>query len=395
MRLNQAYRNPYLWILLGVAALSLVLWSLLSREPTYGGKTVYQLALSLHSPDPTEIAKATKGLQALGTNAVPTLIRMLNARDSVTSRLVWEHSGWLGNKVQRILTNRIPPPQRHSSRSASLKALTLLGTNATAAIPALEPLLMEGQQQEVFQIAHTLGAIRADAIPALAQGLRHTNALVRQASGIALANTGPAAAPAIDPLIATLNDTNLYASENAARALGAIGTNALPAILQALDTGTPQATLMAVKALRFMHPLRRLAAHPLHRLLAANPGPEIHAEAILTLGEIIAIDPASIDIATKALKDPSPLVRRSAVAALGHFGSRASAALPDLTALLREESPDGRKEILISLGKIGGLATNQLEAVRSCLADPNLEIRTGATNCLNRLGLLQSVSVSK
>ncbi len=390
MHFRQAYRNPFIGLLLGIVIVGLVLWSMLGREPAYGGKTVYQLAHSLHSADPIQIGKATEGLQRLGSNAAPTLIRMLDARDSVTSRFVWEHAGWLGNKAQRFLAGKIPPPQRQSSRSAALKALTLLGTNATAAIPALEALLMDGRQQEVFQIAHALGGIGKDAIPPLAHGLRHTNGLVRQASALALANVGPAAAPAIEPLIATLNDINPHARDNAARALGAIGTNALPAIIQALETGNPQTTLMAVKAIRFMHPLRRLAAPPLHGLLERNPGPEIRAEAILTLGEVIAIDPASIDLATTALKDSSPLVRRSAGTALGHFGSRARAALPDLMNLLAEEAPELRKETLISLSKIGDLSADQIRAVKACLDDPNGEVRAGATNCLNRLGLSAS-----
>jgi bilin biosynthesis protein len=393
MRFRQAYRHPLLWIFLGIVTVGLVLWSMQSREPTYGGKNVYQLAHSLHSPDPAQTTQATKGFQTLGSNAVPILIRMLNARDSVTSRFVWEHAGWLGNKAQRFLASKVAPPRSQSSRLASLKALTILGTNAMLAVPALEPLLMEGRQQEVFQVAHTLGTIGKDAIPVLTQGLRHTNGLVRQASGLALANVGPIAAAAIDPLVATLNDSNPHARDNAARALAAIGTNALPAIIQVLDSGDPQTTLMAVKVLRFMHPLRRLAAPPLHKLLAANPGPEVLAEALLTLGEVIAIDPTSIDTATKALKDPSPLVRRSAVTALGHFGSRASAALPDLTALLTEEPADIRKETLISLGKIGNLSADQLESVKACLADPNPAIRESATNCLNRLGLLESASI--
>src|SRR6185369_11557103 len=74
-----------------VAALGTVVVLVLSaggREPIYEGKPLDVWFLGYRSPDPEDRKRAVEVTHQSGTNAIPTLLRMLRAHDSPLKRKV-------------------------------------------------------------------------------------------------------------------------------------------------------------------------------------------------------------------------------------------------------------------------------------------------------------------
>ena len=83
-------RNTYL--LLSVAALGLLAWLLFGpSEPEYQGKKLSRWLWEMEiAPDTASLAwkESVQAVQAMGTNAVPSLLAMLRTRDSAWKRQI-------------------------------------------------------------------------------------------------------------------------------------------------------------------------------------------------------------------------------------------------------------------------------------------------------------------
>lgn len=145
--------------------------------------------------------------------------------------------------------------------------------------------------------------IGPDALPVLLQALASHCRRVRREAVWALGRLGPAAEPAVAPLISALQDRDPKVCQGAARALGLIGPKAA-------------------------------AAAPGLLALLADTNYLLCRMAAWALGQI---GPAGVPALIQALAAPDLFVRCEAAWGLAQLGSAASAAVGALVAVLRSE----------------------------------------------------------
>jgi hypothetical protein len=121
--------------------------------------------------------KAEQDVRGLGTNAVPAIVRLLEARQSVGQRtriFLAEHMPWF----------RFPVDLDNDLHQSALEACTVLGPKAAAALQALKPLALE---QPSVQVAIALSALGDVSIPVICENLTNADVDVRYFAMLALA----------------------------------------------------------------------------------------------------------------------------------------------------------------------------------------------------------------
>jgi HEAT repeat protein len=182
-----------------------------------------------------------------------------------------------------------------------------------------------------------------------------------------LARIGPGAARAAEPLVAALDNQDLYVvggdfygnggerrypGERAMLALGAIGQAAVPALRAGLSSDSPLRRARAATALGMIGPsaLPAAAEH-----ISATEAREnvVRAAAAEALGKIGAGDENAVLALARLTTDHRLNVRVSAAIALGRLGSRARAAIPALTDLEKDAFDSARNAAKHALAQIG------------------------------------------
>jgi len=194
------------------------------REPAYQGKRLsvwleqYWGSYSTLFADPNSPAllDAKNAIRQIGTNGLPSLLRLTSARDSPLKKqlLAQVPSPW-----QRRL--RLPLPALHD-HWLGLNGFEILGPTATAAVPSLARLASDRDPD------------------------------VREAAVSALLNFGPEAQAAVPVLLKCLNDPRDAVSVNAMTCLGNIHAQpelVIPVMMDYL-TGRAPATLIRIGAVR-------------------------------------------------------------------------------------------------------------------------------------------------
>jgi hypothetical protein len=120
--------------LLGIVVIGLI-FAPKPSEPTYEGKRL-SIWLREMSDSPEQQKRAANAVRAMGTNALPSLVRMLQARDSKFKEYV--RSLLARQKLVRV---RLSPPAR-IQHDFACRGLWVLGPMAAAAIPSLEENLV-------------------------------------------------------------------------------------------------------------------------------------------------------------------------------------------------------------------------------------------------------------
>ena len=147
--------------------------------------------------------------------------------------------------------------------------------------------------------------------------LESTNPQVVQAARQALAELGPEAAPAIPQLARMLNDGR--ACNSAAWALVKIGTNALPALLDALTNGNRYARLEVAGAISWFREDAEGAVPGLVECMK-DEDPGARGNAIAALQVISKRPDIAVPALIAALADPDLNVRDNAVTVLRKYG---------------------------------------------------------------------------
>jgi hypothetical protein len=233
-------------------AVGLVVWQTLSpREPQYQGKP---LSSSLAGRDPFSMTEEERqGLDEafgnIGTNAIPTLLRMLKARDSqMLLKLVglaqkqhfvpvhfvpaeirrsqaeyglsWARTRTIVPAVVQIYEDNTGPP----CQIAAAKVLANLGPNAEEALPSLLRGAKSTNEAFLVNTAYAIGLINLvhphpeECVPALMKLLNHPSHFVRARAANALWHFGPAAkeaVPRLKQLTADADEEVRYYAENA------------------------------------------------------------------------------------------------------------------------------------------------------------------------------------
>jgi len=228
-------------VMLGVMAL----WFGPGAEPLYKGQPLhfwlqgYSPTARLHSNDPgpgPTRGEADDAMRAVGTNAIPDLLRMLVYRQPPLIPPLWaigrrlhivkgqpaapydrnleaQTAFWkLGDTAAGAVPDLIRMYDAHpdpSSRASILFVFRWIGPKAKEAIPVLLRAMTNASEDVRLNAAGALGKIHADAaraVPALIIGLSDPSTMVRQNAILGLRQFGAEARPAVPALLQLLRD---------------------------------------------------------------------------------------------------------------------------------------------------------------------------------------------
>lgn len=244
--------------LFGVAV-GVVCWRTLHQaEPVYQGR-----ALRVWLRDYP--AEANPAVKAIGTNAIPVLLRMLAEKDSAAFSVVAYH--W-----DRFLQN-LPDRLRRSwhltlaseVNANALRGFEMLGTDAQQATPALIKLYRQkvslmSQSASGYALIVIGPAAQRAALPYFVQKTYSSEGEERMAAASLLRD---ADAKLADPgevvprLVALLGDTNWIIRCYSVEGLAHYGTNAqsaVPGLIHLLDDPHPSLRHLTTNALLFIDP---------------------------------------------------------------------------------------------------------------------------------------------
>ena len=304
-------------------------------------------------------------LRALGSNAVPALVAVMNSRS-------WGDVAWI-RKIREIVPSswaKFLPDDSNSRwrRQSTVWVLGELGTNALPAVPALElyrdqtphldhrasaiialakiqphdsqarsnlaVLISSAQQTERFYAAQEFGAVPArtpeDLAPLLA-ALSDTDGEVLANATISLAQFGAWAAPAVPRLRQLLTNDYRHVPVGAAYALASIGPDYVPESLVVMTNAIEKQLFFSefVAPLYFkMAGTSAVSVLPfLEALAEKNPGTWADQAVVL-------VSPHPTEKAIRRLGDRAP----SDFELLGSLGAAALPAVPRLQRIA-EQSP--------------------------------------------------------
>lgn len=341
-------------LVVGVAIIAcLVLWPF---EPVYRAKRLSRwLDDAFWSGGPS--AQTTSAIRSMGTNALPTLLRLIQARDGPFQRAMVTFS----RRPSRVLFHF------HSAEDYHWMAtwgFDVLGPTAKPAMPALVSLLKDDDENVRSTAAYCLGVIGPsgeETLTALTQCLsnavtsgsvsRETD-ILKDRAATALGMMGASAQGAIPILTVVTNDAMWYARNAAKAALMRIkGESVVPLIEQLRDTSDP---------------IKWYEAAMLVSDFGTNAEP-------------------AIPLLISALGTGNDIILGHAALALGSIHRQPEVCVPVLIPLLGSSSVSTRQKSLIALGEFGAAATSAVPAVRRCINDSDQWVRMRAPVVLKEI----------
>ena len=230
-------------IVIGLLLASVLAWLVWrasgTQEPVFKGRT---LTSWLESHVPTSSAnppynspgwhRADEALRAIGSNAVPTLLEMIRAKDPPPWRLkLLQFAG-------RFRLTRVNYRYAYPRNEEAQYAFEVLGTNAVSAVPELIKIYEDDVSPSSQRCAaRALGHIGREAQPALPNLMRrftHTNSEVRFNAVSAVMYIGGEPGVVVPALISALKDPSVNVRWNALVGLSGFGTRARPAVPEIL-----------------------------------------------------------------------------------------------------------------------------------------------------------------
>jgi hypothetical protein len=175
----------------------------------------------------------------------------------------------------------------------------------------------------------------------------------------------------IEGLVSALGHRDTAVQLSAARALGAMGTEAVDTLIRALDTDDRDLRLGIIEAMGEIRDPSVL--DPLLPLLHDRSN-EVRWASALALGQLS--DPRAVPLLVRALRDPDRYVRYGAAIALGQLGW-----VP--------EADEGRACLALALqewDRLSGLGKAALPALQLASADRDREVRARAVAIMGEIG---------
>jgi len=209
-----------------------------------------------------ELQKQAKiAIQTIGTNAIPTLLRMLKARDSRFKLKLIR----LSHK-QHLINIKWKLPQIRDNEA--MLGFICLGSSAASAVPELVDIYKErrshpyydpysGDPGGILYILALMGPAAADAVPRLVEDTTDTNSDVRFAAFWALGKIHAKPSFAVPALISSLRDPIFGNRVCAIIDLGAFGSDAksaVPELIKLLADPSPAVRANAISALKKIDP---------------------------------------------------------------------------------------------------------------------------------------------
>ena len=156
-----------------------------NQEPSYGGKSLSAWLIDLDLEKSGTTDRALRAVQAIGTDAFPTLTRMIRFQDPL-----WRQGLMALNARQSLF--QLPVTPASVIRNRALQGYTALGARAQGNVPTLIGLLQTESSASIrSSVAAALGSIgpaAAAAIPALVKAADDPDPNVRRECLWALAN---------------------------------------------------------------------------------------------------------------------------------------------------------------------------------------------------------------
>jgi HEAT repeat protein/Tfp pilus assembly protein PilF len=253
----------------------------------------------------------------------------------------------------------------------------------------------------------SLGVEARDALPALIQGLRDSDAKVRYRCVIALgglwsgAESGPDIEVAVPLLVELLKkkDEDVYTRLRAVDALRMLGTGAraaLPSLNELVRDKKDPIRINALVAIMAVERPKPTEVPEVIRQLKDKDA-RVRAEAARRLdlfgplakpsAELLAAIPALVE----ALRDPEAGVRKHCVSVLVNLSFWAErmdmdAGVPALVEMLKEADDFMRREAAMVLGKVGPGARDAVPALTQALDDRAEKVRSAAAYALGEIG---------
>lgn len=299
---------------------------------------------------------ASDNLVEIGKEAVPHLIDVLKS-DSPNARNL--AAGALG-KIQPKATEAVPAlsealkDEDGDVRLRSADALGEIGPEARAAIPFLINAMGDENEGVRGAAVDALKKIGTESILPLIEAFGNKDSTVAAISIDALREFGPDAKPAMPHLTRLLLlYENKDIRQRAARALGAIGPEAIPSLLKALQ----------------------------------DKNAEVRGCAAVGFYEMGAKGKTAVSELAEALHDSNMRVRHMVAQALGEMGPAAETAVPDLIEALKDTDRDVRSVAAQALEKIGTGAKEAIPTLINALEDKEGNISSQAASALEKIAV--------
>lgn len=341
--------SRWVWFLLVGVLVMVFAWERLApHEPSYQGTelTEYLRAGGLEGLN----REGVEAVRQIGTNAIPTLLKLLQAKDS---RLKLRFA----ELVEKQHLVKIEFRSANDDWQCAVNGLQALETNADFAVPAICDLyrkrLLTGDRNQFSWALAKLGPNAKAAVPDLIAALSHTNGQVRYDALYALGKIRMRPDLAVPALMnAAVRDSD---SENRGMAINAVsvyGTNAWSAIPELVE-------------------------------LATNRDVGIRGGALRALGTINGTPALVVPVLTNGLADPKAYVREKAAYALASYGSNAWPAIPMLVNLVDHGS---NYSAVVALGEIGLEPDLVVPVLIDAFHNPDGRARELAAQALSHFG---------
>ena len=256
-------RRILLSITLLIAAVGFVSWLILSQpgEPVYHGKPLSywcdQYAENYAPvPNMAPVKQAEIAIRTIGTNGVPTLLRLLKAKDSKFKTKFIQFA-----QKQHVITVKWEPASLKNGQA--LVGFSILGPLGKSAVPALLEIYNEhrngpwGQSDGIAEIFASMGPAAAEAVPQLSQDTANANLFIRFRAVRALRQIHARPGLAVPALTRALLDQDYGVRTDAALSLGEFGTDAtsaVPELIKALGDPSSVVRDQAASALKKIDP---------------------------------------------------------------------------------------------------------------------------------------------
>ncbi|EEF60662.1 HEAT repeat domain-containing protein [Pedosphaera parvula] len=355
-----------------------------AREPQYEGKglSAWLEDLRQNPPRAGVYNPAVDALREMGTNAVPYLVNLLQAKDSrikiAAAYLPWWQR-WTGFDFQWA----------HEKRSAALRGIRVLGPKARGAIPMLAEQ-MSGDSiaagHRAQEVAYTLSEVGEEAIPVLEAALTNPNQLSRCAAIMALGRFTSRGDVVVPILIPMLKSGSVMERSAAADALEEFPEQAeviVPALMGCLEDRNETMRQNAARVLVGFGE----KAKPAFPLLLKRAGSGGYNESITMTGALMKID---LEVTISCLvKDPESRgtnVRRGPAWRLKVAGKDGIVAMLALIKCLEDENDTVRLNAWVALQEIGGQPDIVVPALTKKLKDSDAQVRKIAAVALGAIG---------
>jgi HEAT repeat protein len=308
------------------------------------------------------------------------LIKVTLANLSPATRLSF--AGWEYGAVQSL-------PPRDWPRLANLKGRKFqLEEAKTASSEKAQRILTPGETANTWLAFHGAGleSLRLE-LPASAFQGSGVLRLEIPKSMVVLKTASSAGVKVLPDLIELVKPGEAETRIQAASALGALGTEAAPAVANltpmAIDSD-PLVRVAGLQALGKIGPPSR----PALREILSNIGDSntlVAKEAAQTIEKLRPLTARDLPALQAALQDTNSECRRFAVDTIGGLGPEAATAVPALTTALSDMDSSVRAAVALVLGKIGPPTASTISALDQALQDKDSAVRKNAVIALGRL----------